>query len=357
MKNSALSGACIVILVVLLGWHEMAAAGICAPVLKWQHGGCYSSWCETGWYSSPAVADLDGDGRMEVIGSAYSIVSLDGATGTLIWRAKSGHDRSEPNAGNVGRTWPGVVVADLDGDCDLEIVTAHSGGYVSVYNHEGYFEPGWPRHPATNEFRSLAVADLDEDGDMETVVGQAKLDRVNTWVFEHTGALRSGWPQLSNDEGSAAGLYNDNICLGNLDGDGKLEIVVPSDTITICAYKPDGTHLETHEMYHDHSGHDMDYWGEVPAYVNLEYETRGWGGGLVTQRVQPEPILLTDLPTSWTWTETASMKLWSLAMFTIATPARTPTSIMAHTSLTQTAVVLTPADLTGLNCRLTQERL
>ena len=26
-------------------------SGISAPVLKWQRGGCYSSWCETGWYS------------------------------------------------------------------------------------------------------------------------------------------------------------------------------------------------------------------------------------------------------------------------------------------------------------------
>lgn len=47
-----------------------------APTIKWQYGGCYSSWCETGWYSSPAVADLDGDD----------------ATGTLEWRVKSGHD-------------------------------------------------------------------------------------------------------------------------------------------------------------------------------------------------------------------------------------------------------------------------
>lgn len=277
MKNSALSKACIVVLVVLLGGSESAADVLSAPILKWQCGGCYSSWCETGWYSSPAVADLDGDGAMEVIGSAYSIVVLDGATGTFMWRMKSGHDRSEPGASNVGRTWPVVVVADVDGDGKLEIVTAHSSGCVSVYNHEGYFEPGWPQYPATNELRSLAVADLDKDGNMEIVVGQAKLDRINTWVFEHTGALRSGWPQLGNDEGSAAGLYNDTLCVGDLDGDGVLEVVVPSDTITICAYKPDGTHLGTHEMYHGHSGHDMDYWGEVLAYVDLEYEERGWG--------------------------------------------------------------------------------
>ena len=110
-----------------------------APVLKWQQGGCYNSWCETGWYSSPAVADLDSDGEMEVIASAYSIVALDGETGELIWRAKSGHDRSDPSAGNVGRTWAGVVVTDVNGDSDLEIVTAHGAGYVSVYNHTGYF--------------------------------------------------------------------------------------------------------------------------------------------------------------------------------------------------------------------------
>jgi len=238
-----------------------------APVLKWQHGGCYSSWCETGWYSSPAVADLDGDGTMEVIGAAYTLFVLNGEDGSLQWSVDT------PGS----RVWPGVVVADVDDNGDLEIVIAQGSGYVSVYDHQGNSEPGWPQRPASNEFRSLAVADLDGDGDMEIVAGLARLNRVNVWVFEHTGNIRSGWPQLGNDEGSAAGLYNDNIGLGDLDGDGVLELVIPSDTITICAYEPDGTHLSTHEMYHGHSGHDMDHWGEVPAYVDLEYETRGWG--------------------------------------------------------------------------------
>jgi uncharacterized repeat protein (TIGR01451 family) len=254
------------------------AQTIQAPVLKWQKGGCYSSWCETGWYSSPAVADLDRDGKMEVIGSAYSIFVLDGETGSLEWQVKSGHDRSEGlNVANVGRTWPGVVVADVDGDNALEIVTAHSGGYVAVYNAQGYFEPGWPQRPAINEFRSLSAADLDGDGKMEIAAGLARLNHLNVWVFEPDGSLRPGWPQLSTDQGSAAGLYNDNIGLGDLDGDGKLELVIPSDTITIAAYRPDGSQLSTNTLYHGHPGHDMDFWAEVPAYVDLQYEIQGYG--------------------------------------------------------------------------------
>lgn len=155
------------------------------PVLKWQHGGCYASWCQTGWYSSPAVADLDGDGTQEVIGAAYSIFVLDGVTGALEWSVASGHDRSQPGADDVGRTWPGVAMADVDADGALEIVTAHSGGYVSVYNAQGYFKPGWPQQPISSELRGLSLSDLDGNGDLEIVVTGAVGSKLNTWVYDH----------------------------------------------------------------------------------------------------------------------------------------------------------------------------
>ncbi len=204
---------------------------------------------------------------MEIIGAAYPLFVLNGEDGSLQWSV-------DPSG---SRIWPGVVVADLSGDGEMEIVIASGGGYVSVFNNQEGSMPGWPQHPATNEFRSLAVDDLDGDGDMEIVVGQARLDKKNVWVFEHNASILAGWPQVVDTEGSAAGLYNDNISLGDLDGDDELEVIVPSDTITICAYEPDGSPLPTHEMYHDHSGQNMNYWGEVPAYIDLEYEMRGWG--------------------------------------------------------------------------------
>jgi len=241
------------------------------PVLKWQRGGCYSSWCETGWYSSPATADLDNDGQVEVIASAYSIFVLNGSTGGLEWKMSSGHDRSEPGASSVGRTWPGIIIADIDADEAVEIVTAHSGGWVSVYNAQGYFEPGWPKHPTSNELRGLLVSDLDGDDTMEVIVTGAVYGPVNTWIFEHDGSLRSGWPQLNNDSGYAYGVFNANASAGNLDGDEANEIVVPSDVHYICAYKANGTQIPANPMYGGKG------WGKVGVWESLEIELRGWG--------------------------------------------------------------------------------
>jgi len=102
----------------------------------------FASWCETGWYSSPAVADLDRDGTPEVIGSAYSIVALDGRTGALEWRLSSGHDRSQPGASNVGphlaRDRPPPTSMATAG---LEIASgAISGGWVRSTDAQGYFQ-------------------------------------------------------------------------------------------------------------------------------------------------------------------------------------------------------------------------
>ena len=266
----------LLVLAVNLAYGAMLPAlGFCfgEPSLQWSYGGCYSSWCETGWYSSPAVADLNGNGTRQVIASAYSIVNLDGASGTLNWRVASGHDRSQPSASYEGRTWPNIIINDVDKDGTPEIITAHSGSYVSVYSRDGYFKSGWPQHPVGNEFRGLAVADLDGDGYMEILVTAARGSATNTWIYEHTGTIRSGWPQLSDSNGYAWGVYNNNASVGDIDGDGKMEIIVPSDVHYICAYKPDGSKVPANSALY---GANI-VWGHVGVWESPVPEQRGWG--------------------------------------------------------------------------------
>jgi uncharacterized repeat protein (TIGR01451 family) len=236
-----------------------APSTVQAPQIKWQHGGCYSSWCEAGWYSSPAVADLDGDGTAEVVAGADTVFILNGEDGSV--------QRSIDTPGS--RVWPGIVVADLDDDGDLEIITAQGGGYLNVLDHVG--DVVWTRQPVSNELRGLSVYDLDGDGSMEIVVTGAVYGKVNTWVYEHDGTLRAGWPQLSDDSGYAYGIFNDNAAIGDIDDDGVGELVVPSDVHYICAYEPDGTHIPAHAMYGGKA------WGKVGVWESLDIELRGWG--------------------------------------------------------------------------------
>ena len=237
-------------------------------MLKWSLGGCYASWCETSWYSSPAVADLDDDGAPEVIGAAYSIFILDGTSGSL-------DKRIEP-AG--GRQWPSLVVADLDGGGELEIVSAHGDGYLHVFDMTG--EPVWSRQPTPgNELRSLGTYDLEGDGDLEIMVASTRKD--DQWyVYEHDGTLRAGaWPQHSpdsNTNGYTAGCFNENLAAGDLDGDGRAEIVGPNDTHYLAAFQDDGAQVEASLIYGTNPDESQKVWSRVGVHVDHSVDLRGY---------------------------------------------------------------------------------
>ncbi|MCD4655633.1 VCBS repeat-containing protein [bacterium] len=241
------------------------------PVLKWDRAGC-THWCMTGWYASPAVADLDGNGTMEVVWASYKVWVLDAATGDEYWSVYTGHDVAYTGDDYVGRTWPSPVVADIDGNGTLDIVTAHSGGWVCAYDFTGRFLPGWPvQATPESELRTLAVYDLDNDGTFEILVASTSFGNDEEWyVYEHNGQIRSGWPQHDGDC-CAAGCFNQNIAIADIDQDNYGEIIGPNDTHYICAFQDNGACIPAHPMYENR------YWGQVGVWVDLEAELRGWG--------------------------------------------------------------------------------
>src|SRR5262245_18967094 len=76
-------------------------SAVAAPVLKWQYAGCNAPphYCEIGWYASPAVADLDGDNKPEVLWASYALFAINGENGSVQWTAPNG-----------SRAWPGIAV-------------------------------------------------------------------------------------------------------------------------------------------------------------------------------------------------------------------------------------------------------
>jgi hypothetical protein len=228
------------------------------PVLKWARAGCNATWCETGWYSSPAVADLNGDGMPEIVAGAYTVHILRGTDGVIT---------ASFNASG-SRVWPGIIVADINNDGKQEIA-AVSGGQIIVRDYKG--GALWNSQVTQNELRGIAAADLDGSGKLRLVATAAQLDSLNTWVYSYDGTIMSGWPQRSRTKGYCAGVYNDNAAIGNLTGGATPDIVVPSDVHYICAYTPAGAALPASSVF------GAKTWGEVGVWADTAPEMRGYG--------------------------------------------------------------------------------
>ncbi len=248
-------------------------------------------YTEDAYRASPVVVDLDGDGKLEVLNAAYSLVVMDAVTGAEKWRINAGRDRSTPydafNNVPSGQVFSDFEVVDVDADGKLEIVVAYGNGSISVLNDQGYFKAGWPQKPTYASLRSLAVDDLTGDGKKEIIVGAGIASSESVWVYRCDGTLMPGWPQLSPNQqaertpqqktGNAYsyGVFGDGISTGDLDGDGQPEIIVPTDTAYINAYHADGTLVTASSIYGGRA------WGKIALWEDYDQEkanvNEGWG--------------------------------------------------------------------------------
>lgn len=193
--------------------HVLSASGIEEPGFPIDMGS-YST-------DTPTVADLDGDDSLEII-CRYNPNSIG------VWSREGvmrpGWPRAITNApGGAIDVWSSPCVADLDGDGDLEIVAGDYAGQGYAFHHDGTDVSGWPveLNPSGGfpgwVLSSPASADLDGDGRDEVVIGS---DDDRLWVLEGDGTNAFGWPKILPFG------FRASPALGDLDGDGDLEIVV-----------------------------------------------------------------------------------------------------------------------------------
>jgi hypothetical protein len=76
--------------------------------------------------------------------------------------------------------------------------------------------------------------------------------------------------------GSAAGAYNENIGIADLDGDKRGEIIGPSDVHCITAYEDNGAQIQANAMFDVAYPTGPKYWSEVCVNVDEVADLRGW---------------------------------------------------------------------------------
>jgi hypothetical protein len=231
----------------VFGEGEASGAGECRRLVALNHDGSPVTGAHNprlapdapGWprdvarkiRSSPAVYDLDSDGRPEVLAAieAWS-PEKKGYVYAFRYDGSPYLKGSEVFAETECGVWPTPCVADLDSDGSPEVVVLDKrcgtglGGNLYIWNHDGtpYMEETGGRVDSTGGsfMASPAVGDIDGD-DLPEIVAVQTGGRV--WAWNHDGTPLGG---STGQIASLAGATWTSPALGDLDLDGALEIVI-----------------------------------------------------------------------------------------------------------------------------------
>ena len=146
--------------------------------------------------SSPGVADVDGDGSLDVaVASGNGTIALWHADGSPF----SGFPfRFTGAVGNIIPARGSPTLANLDADEDLELVLGNTEGWIAAFNPDASFVDGFPIKLDGPADGGVLVADLNGDGTNEMAI--SCFDRA-IYVYRTAGRPLAdvGWPMFRHD--------------------------------------------------------------------------------------------------------------------------------------------------------------
>jgi outer membrane protein assembly factor BamB len=164
--------------------------------------------------SPPTIADIDGDGRLEILHGEFLgwVRCLDAETGSLKWRMLV-------NDNSWIQTAPTIVDLDGDGGLDFIVGTWHFDDLDSLYAFDGATQKRlWATPVHGNIYHGTSVADFDSDGKPELLFGS-----YNNKVY-----------CLNGEDGTIDWTYEGKsavacpVTLGDIDADGICDVLFTS---------------------------------------------------------------------------------------------------------------------------------
>ena len=189
-------------------------------------------------WSSPTLADLDGDGKLEIMfgdnSNKFHVFRYDG----------SDYLDGDANPSTIGifKVLPNgfnpatAAVAPLEGGSTLDIIFGDEGGQLYAWRPDGSNVPGFPVHIGVSLRGSPAVGYLDGPGDTQLEIVEPGMND-SLYVIEANGARRTGFPVHVKTSGDSR---QPSPALADMNRDGYLDIVEAGTDGGIYVYDRNG---------------------------------------------------------------------------------------------------------------------
>jgi hypothetical protein len=232
---------------IVTGWEE---GGVVRIYLHPGHGDAQGLWprMDAGAVGDPedaVFADLDGDGRLDVVSAA------EGKTRALSvhWSPPAGSPldagawQREPFPVGPRQQWMFALPMDLDGKPGVELVAGGKGDGAQLGWFAASANPrelaGWTWHPLRDLgwLMSLVAADMDGDGDSDILLTDRKgLRRGVAWL-ENPGVAAVRGPWKEHTIGSVGEEEVMFLAYGDLDDDQKKDVIVATKPQHLAIYR------------------------------------------------------------------------------------------------------------------------
>ena len=201
----------------------------------WSDG---QSWGNPEYYSTIQAGDINGDGRAELLArGAYGILAYEFDSNTNAWvQLPDGPAWSDAAGWNQPQYYSTIQMGDIDGDGRAELLARGADG-ILVYEFDSNTNawsqlpngPAWSDDQSWNQpqyYSTIQTGDINGDGRAELLARSA--DEILVYEFDSN---TNAWSQLpngpawSNIGGWDAPQYYSTIQTGDIDGDGRVELL------------------------------------------------------------------------------------------------------------------------------------
>ena len=189
---------------------------------------------------SVCLADVDADGRMEIFCQVAKCLFAWHVDGTEL---RDGDSNPATNGvllvSGSSFSYGSPTVANIDTDPYREIIAGMRDGKLYVFRHDGTPYPGFPFVTGGDITTSPAVGDIDNDGRVEIVFGSGTDSKVYAIRSDLTSA--AGFPvgiQLQADVDSSPAL-------ADVTNDGYLDVVIGASNGSLFIFRGNGGTIPT----------------------------------------------------------------------------------------------------------------